>query len=42
VPTYVGTGLAGRATWEYGPALHPGEQHIIWHRIGTHDILSGP
>ncbi|MFC6518344.1 hypothetical protein ACFQFR_39465 [Streptomyces goshikiensis] len=32
----------GRATWEYGPARRPGTQHIIWRRIGTHDILTGP
>ncbi|MFG6299478.1 hypothetical protein [Streptomyces rochei] len=32
----------GRATWQYGPAIHPGEQHVIWRRIGTHDILTGP
>ncbi|MCX5207623.1 hypothetical protein OG897_40240 [Streptomyces sp. NBC_00237] len=32
----------GRATWQYGPAIRPGAQHIIWRRIGTHDILTGP
>ncbi|MFD4577647.1 hypothetical protein ACFWNK_35275 [Streptomyces sp. NPDC058417] len=38
----MGTGPAGRATWEYGPEHRPGEQHIIWRRIGTHSILTGP
>ncbi|MFJ3164198.1 hypothetical protein [Streptomyces kanasensis] len=31
----------GRATWQYGPAIRPGAQHVIWRRIGTHDILTG-
>ncbi|MFI5808362.1 hypothetical protein [Streptomyces sp. NPDC051561] len=38
----MGAGPAGRATWQYGAALRPGEQHIIWRRIGTHDIFTGP
>ncbi|MYS37204.1 hypothetical protein K388_07330 [Streptomyces sp. KhCrAH-43] len=38
----MGTGPAGRATWQYGPALRPDTPHIIWRRIGTHDILTGP
>ncbi|WP_322872193.1 hypothetical protein [Streptomyces goshikiensis] len=32
----------GRATWSYGPAIVHGEQHIVWRRIGTHYILTGP
>ncbi|MFE7805871.1 hypothetical protein ACFU51_14640 [Streptomyces sp. NPDC057430] len=32
----------GRATWSYGPQIVPGEQHIVWRRIGTHSILTGP
>ena len=32
----------GRATFEYGPELVPGETHIIWRRIGTHDIFRNP
>ncbi|MGW4758501.1 hypothetical protein [Streptomyces chartreusis] len=32
----------GRATWQYGPEIVIGAQHIIWRRIGTHDILTGP
>jgi hypothetical protein len=32
----------GRATFEYGPAVREGETHIIWRRVGTHDILTRP
>ncbi|MFJ4767502.1 hypothetical protein ACIP88_00070 [Streptomyces uncialis] len=32
----------GRATWEYGTSVRPGQPHIVWRRIGTHDILTGP
>ncbi|MFD8938571.1 hypothetical protein ACFV0R_25530 [Streptomyces sp. NPDC059578] len=38
----MGAGPAGRATWEYGTPLRPGQPHIIWRRIGTHDIFTGP
>ncbi|MFH9561442.1 hypothetical protein ACH4NR_32530 [Streptomyces globisporus] len=38
----IGTGPAGRATFGYGAEVHPGTPHIIWRRIGTHDILTGP
>ncbi|WP_329304558.1 hypothetical protein [Streptomyces anulatus] len=38
----MGTGPAGRATFEYGAEVHPGAPHVIWRRIGTHDILTGP
>ncbi|QSS95537.1 hypothetical protein [Streptomyces sp. M54] len=38
----VGAGPAGRATWQYGPALRPNTPHVIWRRIGTHDILTDP
>ncbi|MEV6750069.1 hypothetical protein ACFVZJ_25620 [Streptomyces sp. NPDC058322] len=37
----MGTGPAGRATWSYGPEQKRGA-HIIWRRIGTHDILTSP
>ncbi|MFE5074963.1 hypothetical protein [Streptomyces halstedii] len=37
----LGTGPAERATGQYGPALRPGTPHVIWRRIGTHDILTG-
>ena len=29
----------GRATFSYGESLRDGEAHIVWHRVGTHDIL---
>ncbi len=32
----------GRATFEYGAEVRPGEPHIVWHRIGGHDILKNP
>ncbi|MFF2236309.1 hypothetical protein [Streptomyces anulatus] len=38
----MGAGPAGRATWQYGPEIHPGTPHVIWRRIGTHSILTGP
>jgi len=30
----------GRATFEYGAEVHSGEPHIIWRRIGGHEILA--
>ena len=32
----------GRATFTYGAPIFPGTPHIIWRRIGTHDILKNP
>jgi hypothetical protein len=32
-------GYDGRATFQYGREVKPGEKHIIWRRIGTHDIF---
>jgi hypothetical protein len=32
----------GRATWQYGNEVRPGEPHVIWRRIGTHDIFNQP
>ncbi|HEX6817140.1 MAG TPA: hypothetical protein VF120_02100 [Ktedonobacterales bacterium] len=32
----------GRATFHYGSPVIPGEAHIIWRRIGGHDILQNP
>jgi len=32
----------GRATFEYGAVVREGETHIVWRRIGTHDIFSRP
>jgi hypothetical protein len=31
-----------RATWSYGEEIVRGERHIIWRRIGGHDIFAGP
>ncbi|GGS83428.1 hypothetical protein [Streptomyces badius] len=38
----MGAGPAGRATFEYGAEVRPGTPHVIWRRIGTHQILTGP
>lgn len=32
----------GRATFEYGPSIRPGEHHVVWRRIGGHEILDNP
>lgn len=32
----------GRATFHYGEAPVDGHVHIIWRRIGTHDIFRNP
>jgi len=32
----------GRATFEYGAEVRPGEPHVIWRRVGTHDIFHEP
>lgn len=33
----------GCATWEYGPEQRPGTPHVVWRRVGTHDIFDlGP
>jgi hypothetical protein len=32
----------GRATWQYGAEIRSGEPHIIWRRIGTHDVFRTP
>ena len=34
--------LDGRATFHYGAPVQPGEAHIVWRRIGSHDILNNP
>lgn len=31
-----------RATFSYGRSIVEGEPHIIWRRIGTHEILREP
>ncbi len=32
-------GPNGRALSRYGDAKRSGDTHIIWHRVGTHDIF---
>jgi hypothetical protein len=32
----------GRATFQYGDAVIQGEPHVIWRRVGTHDVLKQP
>jgi hypothetical protein len=32
----------GRATWEFGAEVKVGQIHVIWRRIGTHDIFRAP
>ena len=32
----------GRATFQFGRAVVDGEPHIIWRRIGGHEILGNP
>lgn len=35
-------GNGGRALFEYGPQVHPGDPHVIWRRIGGHEIYDDP
>jgi hypothetical protein len=32
----------GRATFQYGASIKAGEPHVIWRRVGSHDIFSTP
>lgn len=32
----------GRATFQYGEERRAGEAHVIWRRVGTHDIFRRP
>ena len=32
----------GRATFHYGASILAGEPHVVWRRIGGHDILDEP
>ena len=32
----------GRATWQYGKEMRAGEPHVVWRRVGTHDIFRKP
>jgi hypothetical protein len=29
----------GRATFQYGEPIRAGEPHVVWRRVGTHDVL---
>lgn len=30
----------GRATWQFGTSIRVGVRHVIWRRVGAHDIFS--
>ena len=32
----------GRATFEYGPRETSAEAHVVWRRVGSHDIFGNP
>jgi hypothetical protein len=32
----------GRATFQYGSPILKDQVHVIWRRVGTHAVLSGP
>ncbi|MHB8290011.1 MAG: hypothetical protein ACYDEY_12385 [Acidimicrobiales bacterium] len=32
----------GRATWQYGDEIKTGHAHVVWRRVGTHDIFRSP
>lgn len=32
----------GRATWQYAADSTDGDPHVIWRRIGTHDVVRSP
>jgi hypothetical protein len=32
----------GRATFQYGAEHVAGEPHVIWRRVGTHDVFERP
>ena len=32
----------GRATFEYGAAVTDDEPHVVWRRVGTHEVLKKP
>lgn len=32
----------GRATFTFGPSVRAGQPHIIWRRIGGHEVLDRP
>jgi len=32
----------GRATWQYGPGQTIDEPHVVWRRVGSHDVFRRP
>lgn len=32
----------GRATYQFGEELEPGDPHVVWRRVGTHDVFAAP
>jgi hypothetical protein len=32
----------GRATFSYGDERRPGEPHVVWRRVGSHNIFQAP
>ena len=32
----------GRATFQFGESIRPGEPHVIWRHCGTHDVFAAP
>lgn len=32
----------GRATFQYGAEQIPGQAHVNWRRVGTHDVFRAP
>ncbi len=32
----------GRATFSYGRSVRDGDPHLVWRRVGTHDIFDNP
>jgi hypothetical protein len=32
----------GRVTFSYGPEVKPGERHVVWRRVGGHEIFREP
>ena len=32
----------GRATFHYGQEVRHGEPHVVWRRIGTHEVFKRP
>jgi hypothetical protein len=32
----------GRATFNYGEPVREGQVHVVWRRVGTHDVFTNP